>query len=99
MEIKAGMLAFEVTRRCNESCLHCCKGKAESIDMTKEIIDKVLKNPNHKIKEMKYLSIAGGEPTLVPNIVSYLIDPSSKKMYLSLVILILLLMVLSIAMK
>ena len=74
MEINTGMLAFEVTRRCNESCLHCCKGKAESIDMTKEIIDKVLKSPNYKIKEMKYLSIAGGEPTLVPNIVSYLID-------------------------
>lgn len=74
MEINLGMLAFEVTRRCNESCLHCCKGKAESIDMTKEIIDKVLKNSNYKIKEMKYLAIAGGEPTLVPDIVSYLID-------------------------
>ncbi len=74
MEINLGMLAFEVTRRCNESCLHCCKGKAESIDMTKEIIDKVLKNPNYKIKEMKYLAIAGGEPTLVPDIVVYLID-------------------------
>ena len=74
MEINLGMLAFEVTRRCNEICLHCCKGKAESIDMTKEIIDKVLKNPNYKIKEMKYLAIAGGEPTLVPDIVVYLID-------------------------
>ena len=74
MKINTGMLAFEVTRRCNESCLHCCKGKAESIDMTKEIIDKVLKNSNYKIKEMKYLAIAGGEPTLVPDIVSYLID-------------------------
>lgn len=74
MKINLGMLAFEVTRRCNESCLHCCKGKAESIDMTKEIIDKVLKNPNYKIKEMKYLAIAGGEPTLVPDIVVYLID-------------------------
>lgn len=74
MVIKAGMLAFEVTRRCNENCLHCCKGKAKSIDMTKEVIDKVLKSPNYKIKEMKYLSIAEGEPTLVPDIVSYLID-------------------------
>ena len=53
MKIKTGMLAFEVTRRCNETCLHCCKGKAESIDMTKEIIDKVLKSQNYKIKEMK----------------------------------------------
>lgn len=74
MKIKTGMLAFEVTRRCNETCLHCCKGKAESIDITKEVIDKVLKSPNYKIKEMKYLAIAGGEPTLVPDIVVYLID-------------------------
>ena len=53
MEINTGMLAFEVTRRCNENCLHCCKGKAESIDMTKEIIDSQLRMIKDFLKKVK----------------------------------------------
>lgn len=72
--IKTSMLAFEVTRRCNQNCKHCLRGKSQNIDMTKEIIDKLFRNKDYKIVEMSHIVITGGEPTLVPDVIEYLID-------------------------
>lgn len=35
-------LSVEVTRRCNMNCDFCARGKAQSLDISKEIIDKTL---------------------------------------------------------
>ena len=35
-------LAVEVTRRCNMSCKFCAKGKAQNLDISTEIIDKII---------------------------------------------------------
>lgn len=74
IQIKMGMMAFQVTRRCNQFCNHCCKGEMQNIDMSKEIVDKFFNNYEHQIIEMTHFVITGGEPTLVPDIVEYLID-------------------------
>lgn len=67
-------LAFCVTRRCNQNCNHCCKGKSQNIDMKEDVIDNLFRNKDMRIIEISHLSITGGEPTLVPNIINYLIN-------------------------
>ncbi len=42
--------------------------------MTKEIIDKLFRSKDYKIVEMSHFAITGGEPTLVPDVIEYLID-------------------------
>ena len=39
MKIYYSRLQIELTRRCNQSCAHCCRGEAQNVDLTKEIID------------------------------------------------------------
>lgn len=65
-------LSFDVTRRCNLNCKYCFKGDSQNKDITKEIVDKT-------IKEMKGVYIAqirffGGEPFLNPEMIEYIID-------------------------
>lgn len=74
MDIKMNILAFEVTRRCNQSCAHCCKGPSQNIDMSKECIDSLFRNDHYKISQISYMAITGGETTLVPSLITYLID-------------------------
>lgn len=65
-------LAFEVTRRCNELCAMCMRGNPEDIDMTEEIVNKVLlSNP---IQEIEGMLFTGGEPTLNEKLVCYTIE-------------------------
>lgn len=73
-KIKMESLFFEITRRCNQNCAHCCKGKSQNVNMSTEIIDNLFRNKDYKIIEIEHFSITGGEPTLVPNIVEYLIN-------------------------
>lgn len=67
-------LAFQTTRRCNQICTHCCKGKAQNVDMKKEVIDNLFRNKDYKITEIRHFSITGGEPTLVPEVIEYLVN-------------------------
>jgi len=65
-------LSFDITRRCNLNCKYCFKGDSQNKDITKEIVDKT-------IKEMKGVYIAqirffGGEPFLNPEMIEYIID-------------------------
>ncbi len=73
-KIIVGALAFQTTRRCNQNCAHCCKGKSENIDMSKEIIDNLFRNNDYKITEIRHFSMTGGEPSLVPEVIEYLIN-------------------------
>lgn len=67
-------LVFQTTRRCNQNCAHCCKGKSENIDMSKEVIDNLFRNNDYMITEIRHFSMTGGEPSLVPEVIEYLIN-------------------------
>lgn len=67
-------LALQTTRRCNQNCAHCCKGKSENVDMTKDLIDNLFRHKDYKITEIRNFSMTGGEPSLVPEIVEYLVN-------------------------
>ena len=60
---RIGDLWLEVTRRCNMSCSHCCRGEAQNVDMDCAFLNKLLK----QIGSVGMLGFTGGEPTLVPD--------------------------------
>ena len=64
-----GDLVIELTRRCNMACQHCLRGCAQTIDINKELIRKAL-DPFERINT---LTLTGGEPSLVPKLISYTI--------------------------
>lgn len=53
-------LILEITRRCNLKCAHCAKGDAQNLDMSKEIMDRILE----QTEGIGTLRFTGGEPTL-----------------------------------
>ena len=70
-------LSFEITRRCNMNCDFCARGKAQNLDITKEIIDKTF----NEIEGMfiHEIRLNGGEPFLCPDLMEYLIDSIIQK--------------------
>lgn len=69
-KVKFDGLEIEITRRCNKRCDHCCKGDAQEITVTKEVIDKIFEN----VEDCASIAIVGGETTLALDMLSYLID-------------------------
>ncbi len=64
MSIKCiGNLWLEVTRRCNMSCPHCCRGEAQDINMDCMALLGLLE----QVSSVGMLGFTGGEPTLVPD--------------------------------
>ena len=53
-------LVLEVTRRCNMSCAHCCRGDAQNCDITHKVIDDAFAN----LSGIGSLVFTGGEPSL-----------------------------------
>lgn len=70
--ISLDLLAFEVTRRCNELCKMCMRGEAENIDMTEGIVNQVLLD--NYIQNISTICFSGGEPTLNEKLVCYTIE-------------------------
>lgn len=70
-------LSFEVTRRCNMDCIFCSRGKAQHLDITKEIIDKALDEVSNTM--IGSLRISGGEPFLAPKVIKYLFEQIIKR--------------------
>lgn len=68
---------IELTRKCNLKCDFCHRGKAQKIDITKEIIEKTLE----ELKGIFIQSIqfSGGEFTLVPDLYEYTVNEIIKK--------------------
>jgi len=73
----ADCIGFELTRRCNLHCKWCSKGDAQNMDMTKEIIDKTLDELSDYWIDV--VRLTGGEPSLVPELVKYVIDGIIKR--------------------
>lgn len=67
-------VVIEVTRRCNVNCRHCLRGGQQNIDIKKKYIDSFFS----KISYISILTITGGEPSLVPELINYIIESSIK---------------------
>ena len=70
-------IQFELTRRCNDKCKHCCRGKCQNIDLTKEIVDAFF--DNNDIIYIGTISFSGGEPSLNAEMVEYIVDKLIEK--------------------
>ncbi|MCM1525267.1 MAG: radical SAM protein [Ruminococcus sp.] len=65
-------LSFELTRRCNMKCAFCSRGDAQNLDMSKEVIDKVL--DEMEFFDLYDLRLNGGEPLLAKDGLIYLVN-------------------------
>lgn len=73
-------LVFEITRKCNLRCDgFCMRGNSQKMTLSKETIDKIFNNTAYDITYIHNLVLSGGEPTLEPNIISYLINTIINK--------------------
>lgn len=72
MKLYYSRLQIELTRRCNQACLHCCRGDAQDVDITKEIIDAFFQK--NDISHIGTLLFSGGEPTLNGKMLEYFVD-------------------------
>ncbi len=68
MQIKFNNLMLEVTRKCNMQCHHCMRGEAQDVSMSIETIKKVFS----QAKSIKHLTLTGGEPSLVPEVIEWI---------------------------
>lgn len=65
-----GNLVIELTRRCNMNCPHCLRGCAQNLDISKQTINNTLKH----FSNITTLTLTGGEPSLVPDLIKYTIE-------------------------
>jgi hypothetical protein len=65
IEMYLNNLIIEVTRRCNMKCEHCLRGNAQKKDININDVDTLFS----KINGIGELTISGGEPSLVPNLI------------------------------
>lgn len=63
-------LMLEVTRRCELRCEHCMRGEPQDLDMSDEILEKVFS----QVDGIYHLSLTGGEPFLVPEVIEKMVD-------------------------
>lgn len=77
MQYEYFTLQFELTRRCNQSCSHCCRGESQDLDITKETVDNFLDKNN--IVSIDNLNFSGGEPTLNGEMALYIADKLIEK--------------------
>lgn len=62
-----GAITIETTRRCNLRCRHCCRGKAQNVDMSIQHIEALLKQFHYNIDDICF---TGGEPSLYPQTIT-----------------------------
>lgn len=67
-------LSIEITRQCNMCCIHCMRGNAENTNLDPNILNSFLK----QVKDITTLTITGGEPSLVPEIMIKLLRKFQK---------------------
>lgn len=67
-------LCIELTRRCNLKCQHCAKGEAQDIDISDDTINALLERTGG----IYQLLLTGGEVTLCPDRMRYLLEGLKK---------------------
>lgn len=67
-------LMIEATRRCNIACAHCMKGDIENLDISDKSIDSIMS----QIGIIYYLVIGGGEVTLAPDRLRYILESAKR---------------------
>ncbi len=75
MKIQYDSLVFEVTRRCNMSCAHCLRGKAQKKDMSFDVIDKALE----MAASINCITFTGGEPSLNVPAIMHALDVCKQR--------------------
>lgn len=70
-------LSFELTRRCDQECIHCNRGPSQNIDMTYEVVDAFF--DNNDIVKIKTIEFTGGDPTLNGEMLNYIVDKIIEK--------------------
>jgi len=68
--IQISDLVLEVTRKCNLQCAHCLRGKAQRMSMSNAVLFKAMGS----IESIGTLTLAGGEPSLAPEVLEYLFE-------------------------
>lgn len=68
-------MSFEMTRQCNLACAHCARGEAQDAVIKREYIDRVL----DQIDYLYHLTLTGGEPSLHPDLIEYVVDGVIKR--------------------
>ena len=68
-------LFLEVTRRCNMTCEHCLRGQAQNVDMTTDMVDKII----DMCDSISHITFTGGEPTLNLAVIAYTFDKCMEK--------------------
>jgi hypothetical protein len=77
VELYLSNITLEVTRRCNMACDHCLRGDAQNMDMTTEVVDRLLDAVHgHGIG---HITFTGGEPTLNIPIIRYVADQLKER--------------------
>ncbi len=75
MRAEVDSLVLEVTRRCNMTCPHCLRGDAEAVDLDIKHVDSIFS----KLRYINSITFTGGEPSLVPRIISKVIDTAKRR--------------------
>lgn len=74
MKYSLNDFVIECTRHCNMSCRHCLRGESQDLDIDLKIIDRFFK----RIETIGTLTMSGGEPSLVPDLLMKIIDVAKK---------------------
>ena len=75
IKLHINRLSFEMTRQCNLACAHCARGEAQNAVIKREYIDRVL----DQIDYVYHLTLTGGEPSLYPDLIEYVVDGIIKR--------------------
>ncbi len=68
--MKIDNLSIEITRRCNQQCDHCLRGKSQNINIDIDYVNTLFS----KIDRINSLTITGGEPSIAPKSIHKIID-------------------------
>lgn len=80
MELVYSEIGVEVTRKCNQQCKDfCMRGPKQNVDISFENIDLLLDQPRNKYEAIREILFSGGEPTLNPQAIAYIIDKIVKE--------------------
>lgn len=73
-------IGVEVTRKCNQQCKDfCMRGPKQNVDISFEDIDLLLDQSRNKYEAIQEILFSGGEPTLNPQAIAYVIDKIVKE--------------------